>query len=103
MGLQIATGSYVGNGTDARRIVTGLSGNVRAVWVVSGTHIIGSQTENGIWWSNMMAGECLCIDVGLQTSSGLRPNGADFEVDTASPQKDLNGGGVDYYWIALAW
>ena len=97
--MQIATGSYVGDGTDGRTIPTGLSGLLRTLDVhysATGGAALATKNDN-------MPGTTLTYLAGDAASeasgvSGLTFSGPNFIVDEST--SGLNTLGATFAWTA---
>lgn len=96
---QIATGSYVGDGTDGRPIITGLSGALVLVSVLP--VIIGVLADGQVNKTPGMAGKTVQSDFSA-SAVAVAIVGADFTVDgpAATVGCNMNSAGVAYEWVA---
>ncbi len=108
--MQIAAGSYAGDGTlGLRTIITGLSGVLTYLRIVS--KAVPSQAGNGnqveMMFPNLTGDPGTAIlpvggppsPVNITAALGLNAVGADFQVNQAlMPWNEL---GATYYWVAF--
>jgi len=96
--MQIATGTYTGDGTDGRRITTGMSGLIRGVMLQR------MNNDAGFWKFDAMSpgpGINVRVGDGVINPNQLTFSGPDFIVDvTGSIPTGYNALGVDYAWMA---
>lgn len=95
----ISTGTYIGDGTNDKKIVTGLSGNLRKVNIWRAASPAKSDKTDLMTGKDFYLGPSTGL---ITTGSGIAFVGADFTVDFTGVGTALNASTETYFWVAFS-
>ena len=92
--MQLATGSYTGNGSDNRSI-TGIGFQPDVIWIKS------AAGDPGVIRTSTMAGDAAKVVNSTGALQTDRIQSLDANGFTIGTNSDVNATGVTYYWVAM--